>query len=237
MPFTISCPKCGKTAAIPDDAIGKRAGCPACGQQFRVGAPLPIARPVAAVENPATPKKSKRMVLVAVGAVAFVALSLIALAVVVLDSGSGKTESATAEPAAGSVMVTGDFWKDYGDNALKADQTYKGKWMEFSGRGKIQIDAKGNYVFGIPMVEAAGVSTAVYRTMGVQEKKWYNEGYPPQILCTIAAKDQKGFAALGPMDTAILVGRCQGMRKEPDVPHGYVVLFDECRLKEIHPFR
>jgi hypothetical protein len=40
MPISITCPSCGKTGRVPDDAKGKTIKCPKCGNSFGVQAPI-----------------------------------------------------------------------------------------------------------------------------------------------------------------------------------------------------
>jgi hypothetical protein len=159
-------------------------------------------------------------------------------AIVKAQESAGPPDGATPDIVGKSCVA---IWQDYGTNAPKADREYKGKLIEFRGSGKVKVDPKGNYVFGVSASSFGSLPLRVPlqdKSPEIErEQKWSTEGVPPQVLCTIARDEQTKFAELGANDTAILVGRCLGRRQQDGVPQGYVVLFDECRLLEIIPFR
>src|SRR5262245_744485 len=50
MPIIANCPECDRKMRVPDDLLGKRVKCPACGTIFQPGASKP--NPPAPVESP-----------------------------------------------------------------------------------------------------------------------------------------------------------------------------------------
>src|SRR5207249_9191161 len=87
-------------------------------------------------------------------------------------------------------------WSDYGENAVKADSFYKGKYVQLKGEVRcVQTDANGRYYVGfVAPVDFGGVSKARYNRMTPQEKKWFNEGFPPNVICYLAIDSQTDFA-------------------------------------------
>jgi hypothetical protein len=67
--------------------------------------------------------------------------------------------------------------------------------------------------------------------MTAQERKWYNEGYPPNVLCYFADAAQAA-GAQRPKGQAKVLGRCAGVTRDPAVWKGYVVTLLDCRPAE-----
>src|SRR5262249_19129034 len=61
-----------------------------------------------------------------------------------------------------------------------------------------------------------------------RERRWHKEGFPPNVVCRVAAGTDVDFTSLRPGDRVELIGRVVG-RKTADVWHDYVVLLDACR--------
>jgi len=179
------------------------------------------------------------MMVVAAGAVAFVGLSLTALAVIVHESGSAKTESGAADAPSDTINVSsGKIWEEYGVNALQADQKYKGKtvwWKGSIGQGELRPDGDG-YVLGQGIPDSAPGMPGPGR--------WTSRGPPPATkpatppggwtptcICKIAPDAVAAFSKVTIGAEVTIVARCQGMRKDASAWQGYSVLFDQCRLK------
>jgi hypothetical protein len=152
-----------------------------------------------------------------------------------------KEKKANSPPPRGEPVAevdAGVVWWEYGENALAADGKYKGKTLAIKANvRKITPAADGGYLADLgATLSYAGVPRNVYNRMSVKEKKWYNEGPPPNILGLLASGAEKDFAALKvpmpPQDTIVLIGICRGMQTGADAYKGYTVTFERCILQK-----
>jgi hypothetical protein len=74
------------------------------------------------------------------------------------------------------------------------------------------------------------LSTAAYARLSSQEKQWYNQGYPPNVVCYLAPEALGAFAALKKGSPVRVVARCKGKRKDDSVWSGQKVVLEECVL-------
>ena len=123
------------------------------------------------------------------------------------------------------------LWEEYGNNAVQADAKYKDKSIKLTGSvASVRTDEKGRYFVGFSVVASGAVSKATYDAMSPQQKKWFNEGYPPNVVCYIAAEAKAAFAAAKPETMIELIGTCRGMKSDDSVWRGYVVVLEDCKL-------
>jgi len=121
------------------------------------------------------------------------------------------------------------LWNAYEKNAIAADEQYKGKWLRLTDHvKKITPDSVGFAVVG----EVGGVSRAEYARMTPQERKWFDEGYPPNVVCQINPDHKSGFTKAQPGKPFTVIGRCAGVRKDPDVWMGRIIVLEDCRAAE-----
>jgi hypothetical protein len=140
---------------------------------------------------------------------------------------------AKAEPLGEPVATIGatDLWQEYGQNALQADQKYKGKTVRIKGGvGKIWPDESGRYMIGLMAPEPGAATDAELSRMSAQERQWFNDGYPPNVIGNIADEAKDHFAALKSGSPVEVLGVCKGMTKTRDVWKGYIVTIDRCIL-------
>src|SRR6266566_3092779 len=72
----------------------------------------------------------------------------------------------------------GQLWGAYRTNAIAADERYKGKTLEVTGSiGRITSDAVGFVMISFP-----GLDNAQYNRLTPREKRWFNEGFPPNVV-------------------------------------------------------
>jgi hypothetical protein len=64
--------------------------------------------------------------------------------------------------------------------------------------------------------------------MSEQERKWFHEGYPPNVVCYIAQGAENPFAVLKEDMEVKLVGKVIGSRKAP-AWRGHIVELEDCR--------
>jgi hypothetical protein len=147
-------------------------------------------------------------------------------ALLVHSSKPTSPDSQTSEAVKPDLQAqAGELWHAYEDNAIAADRKYRGKWVRVKGTvSRITSDTIG---FGI--IEAAGISRAAYSRLTPQEKKWFREGYPPNVVCKIDPRFREQFAEANRDKSFILVGRCTGSAEDPDAWKGMIVTLEDCR--------
>jgi hypothetical protein len=79
------------------------------------------------------------------------------------------------------------------------------------------------------MFEPTGLTPEQLATQSDKERKWFSEGYPPNVICRIAPDQVEAFADLKPNRQCTVRGVCEGKR-DADVGGGYVVTFSDCKL-------
>ena len=251
MPITVLCPKCGRKIKAPN-LPGKLVSCAGCGASVRIPAPEPDDD----VDQPEEAGQADRrlpLVPIAAGLLGIVLFgSGLALGIAIernRDKGQASAPAAApagapaAAPAAekappGQAMApvatfaAPGLFEEYEKNALAADAKYKDRPVEVAGIvGKVEADAQRRYFVGFVIIEYPGVSQARYNRMTPQEKKWYNEGYPPNVIGYISPQVQADFAQLKKGDSVRIVGRCKGRQHVgPSVWKDFVVILDDCVL-------
>lgn len=148
------------------------------------------------------------------------------------DDTAGGIGGSTTRPAHGGGLVVSayDLWTAYGDNAAAADAKYKGKWVRSAGSvGSIRPDGN-KYRLGFTVVASGSVDERVYQTMTAQEKKWFNEGYPPGVVATFTADRRASVAGLKKDQAATVTGRCEGRVDDPAAFQGYYVILADCEV-------
>ncbi len=135
-------------------------------------------------------------------------------------------------PQPAAIVTAYQLWEEYGDNALGTDARYKGKPVQVTGVVKKIQQADGRYFVGLEVIRRYFVTKYAYATMTPQERKWCDEGYPPNVICYIGQNGRDRFAKLKELDEVQIVGVCQGSKKDHDVWKGYIVILEDCILKE-----
>jgi hypothetical protein len=130
----------------------------------------------------------------------------------------GPTEPPIKAPA-------GKVWNDFEENQFAAETTYKGKWVEMLGTVSKIESRDGVPVVGFGVVIAVGMDPHEYARLTPQEKKWFNEGYPPNVVVVMDRESGPDVAKLKKDQIVSVVAKCVGASKSPDVWHGFVVEF------------
>jgi hypothetical protein len=142
-------------------------------------------------------------------------------------------DQATGKPAEPTPVVSTtavELWEAYGRNGLAADAEYKGRHVRISGGVRlIQQDEKGRYFVGFSIVEPAVLTAAQYNRLSPKERKWYDEGYPPNVVCYLAPSHSGDFASVKVGQAITIIGKVVG-RKQGDVWMGYLVEVEDGRL-------
>jgi hypothetical protein len=123
-----------------------------------------------------------------------------------------------------------ELWAMARDNALAAEEKFRGKPLRVTGTVGRVGDDNGYYV-GLMTVEGAGaLPTEQIARMSAQQKKWFNEGYPPNVLCFLAPSARQTAAPLKKGKVASIVGVYGGTKKDESVYKGYVVILKDCSV-------
>ena len=131
------------------------------------------------------------------------------------------------EPVA--VLSDTELWMEYGGNELAADQKYKGKYVEISGKIKsVQKDQSGKYFIGFQIVEAGPLSQSDLNQLSAKDRKWFREGFPANVICWVSAEHEPGFASAANGSSLCVLARVVGSKKA-DVSRGYLVELDDAR--------
>lgn len=142
------------------------------------------------------------------------------------QGGSGPTNSAGGTP----LKVDPEYlWQAYGDNQPSADGAYRGKLLEFTVGNHKVMSNEGTYCIGIKTVEhQLGYTPAQFNALSEQQKRWFQEGYPPTVLCYLASQNAGQSAKV--TNGSKLRGTCTGRRDDSSVLNGYVVVLRECEI-------
>src|SRR4051794_18549983 len=103
------------------------------------------------------------------------------------------------------------LWNEYDDNEVAADRKYLGKVVELQVGGKLAKDARG-YFLGGEVVGRALLPASQAQRMSPRDQKWYNEGYPPNVLCHIHPAALEPFESPAPGTICTVRGVCKGKR-------------------------
>lgn len=169
-----------------------------------------------------------------------------ALLVIGCAAGTKPSESATKQgshdpkggPVLGDPVASIDsltLFAAYAENEAKADMDYTNKTVELTNQGgalKVSKDASGSYVLGFTIVEFGTVSPARYAKLTSQEKKWFNEGYPPNVICRLEAESVEAASKLKTGAKCVVRGICEGRKPAKDVYKDYIVTLKNCKIIE-----
>lgn len=157
--------------------------------------------------------------------------TLVGLMACVLVAGcSGKREEPTKDvnpsPESNPVIETGDWWTAYQKNPIAADEMYKGKWVQIQGKvDQITSDSLG---FGAQS-GFSEISPARYNSMTALERKHFNDGYDPNLICEIDPAYRHTFRAAEKGKPFGLIGRVSGIKKGTDSIEGWTMFLKDCR--------
>jgi hypothetical protein len=143
----------------------------------------------------------------------------------------GPQKKPLGEPVA--KLKAQQLFYEYGENELAADGRYAGKTLCISGElHAAKKDSQGRYCVGFVTMEFPGMSERAYAKLSPRDKKWFNEGYPPNVVCYIDPDAQGAFAKLPAMSERAIIGRCVGRHADSEVGRGYIVVLEDCILGE-----
>jgi hypothetical protein len=125
------------------------------------------------------------------------------------------------------------LWDEYGTNVIQADLQCKGKTLEVEGIVRtVAKDDRGRTYIGFQVFEPTTVPASKLQTMSAKEKNWYQEGFPPLVICYLDPSEKSKSADMKKGQRLQLTGRCLGRVKDPSGFKDYLVVLDSCRTKD-----
>jgi hypothetical protein len=125
------------------------------------------------------------------------------------------------------------LWDEYGTNVIQADLECKEKTIEVEGIVlSVAKDDRGRTYIGFQVFEPTTVAASRLRTLTAKEKTWYQEGFPPLVICYLDPAEKNKSADIKKSQRLQLTGRCLGRVKDPSGFKDYVVVLDSCRTKD-----
>ena len=145
--------------------------------------------------------------------------ALVALLALIL---AGSSDKAAREPSASISAVA--LWQQYGSNALAVDAKYKDRELLMSGGvHEVGKARDGRYYVGFYVVLSGAVDESTYDNMSARERRWWAEGYPPNVICYLAKGSEQDFAGVQPGDNVRVRAKVVGVKQTDDVWRGYIV--------------
>ena len=139
-----------------------------------------------------------------------------------------STATVDTKPVASLNAV--QLWDEYGANGLAADGKYKGQYVELSGSVRNVQQGKGDrYFVGFAVVSPAALPDEEYNALNSREKKWFTEGYPPNVECYLSPTEHSVFANVKEGQSIKVVAKVVG-RRTADVWGSYMVELEDARL-------
>jgi hypothetical protein len=123
------------------------------------------------------------------------------------------------------------LWDDYA-NVIQADLDCKGKALQVTGIVRsVAKDDRGRSYIGFQVFDPIQVPAGRLRSMSGKEKMWFQEGYPPLIICYLDSSERADLLQISKGQTVQVVGRCLGRVKDPSGFKEYIVVLDCCRIQ------
>lgn len=113
-------------------------------------------------------------------------------------------------------------------DAAKAKAQYVNQPLSLVVRGKVAHDAEGKAYFGGVVGKPSGMSAADLAKLTPRERNWETNGYPPSVLCYLAADQTAAFEGLPAERDVTLTGVCRGRRDDAGAFMGFVVVLRDC---------
>jgi hypothetical protein len=233
----VTCPGCDRQIPLSAEEFGQTFECAVCATRIVTTAPLRNKRLLQSSPGGLSPGQGWLLV-------GFVACTVLVCSGVLFMSRKTETKQQLQQPAdearagdnLGQPVATIPgvvLWSEYGENALQADQKYLGKVVQITGTiDNVVKDASGRYFAGIQTVSRVPLPEEDIARMSPQEKRWWMEGYPPNVRCYLSPAHQTAFANVKADAQASILGRCAGVKKDDSVYRGYFVVLEDCRLAE-----
>ena len=145
-----------------------------------------------------------------------------------------RSEPSPSPPETSDRFNARALWEEFGGNALQADLEYKGKNLQLTGIVRcIASDDRDRPYVGFQVFEPIKVPAGRLKMMSAKERTWYQDGFPPLVICYLDSTDRSDLATVKKGQTIQLTGRCLGRVKDPSGFKDYVVVMDSCRINEV----
>jgi len=123
------------------------------------------------------------------------------------------------------------LWDDFA-NVVQADLDCKGRVLHVTGIVRIVAkDDRSRSYIGFQVFEPIQVPASRLRSLSAKEKMWFQEGYPPLIICYLDPSERADLLQISKGQTVQVVGRCLGRVKDPSGFKEYMVVLDCCRIQ------
>jgi hypothetical protein len=123
------------------------------------------------------------------------------------------------------------LWDDFA-NVVQADLDCKGRVLHVTGIVRIVAkDDRSRSYIGFQVFEPIQVPASRLRSMSAKEKMWFQDGYPPLVICYLASAERTDLPQISKGQTVQVVGRCLGRVKDPSGFKEYMVVLDCCRIQ------
>ena len=245
MAIQSKCPHCGVSVKFLDVQPGTSKNCPKCNRAW-----VP-ASAISATTNPLSlplPLTSKQHLHLKVGvaiSVAVVIITLVAIGVssspkstatpiLATASGTPATPSISTPSATSASDVSSDvsttankLWDDYEGNAVAADVKYgSGKRIRCTGHVGLIKPIGDTFELGFQCVIGGALSRRDYEALPEQERRWFDNGYPPSVVVRLRSSEKSKLASLEKDKLAHVVGQVRGRVEDKNFVKGYYVVIE-----------
>lgn len=163
-----------------------------------------------------------------------VCLLLVVLLVGCSSKASDKPETSGEKKASADKPVSLDdpripikeVFPEYTKNPITADAKYKGKTITVSATVDRITPTTLGFFAQSGFYE---LSLENYRKLTPKEKKRFNEGYEPSLICETDPEQKASFAGAEKGKKFTLIGRCVGVRTGTDSVEGWSLVLEKCR--------
>lgn len=141
-----------------------------------------------------------------------------------------KKEEPPADPIPVATISARVAWQRYYDNPILAESELGGKYLELTSNvHSIQKQDDGSYSIGLQIVVQQPMTDRRIAQLSPLERKWYDEGYPANVICYIAKGKENQFMDLKKDSEIRIIGKLVGMKTNADVWRGKILEVIDCR--------
>jgi len=142
------------------------------------------------------------------------------------------TKPKPARPTGKPVRVDAyALWEAFGENEAAAEAKYGGRLLEITPANATKVMKQGGgYVVGLVVTEYPGLTPAQVAGLSERERRWYDEGIPPSVLCKPNPSSHAAAAKIGDKTAFVIRGVLSGKRKDTESYKGYVVELADCEV-------
>ncbi len=135
------------------------------------------------------------------------------------NSGGGEEPALIAAP---------QLWQEYGSNTLAADAKYKEGLLMLGSVHSINKARDGRYLVAFTIfLGGDSLTESEYAILTAQQRKWWAEGYPPNVICYLAKGAEQAFADVEKGTTIRVRAKAIGTKRTDEVKGGYIVELED----------